>query len=150
MSEAMVPMTGGCLCGAVRYEATVPPTNVSYCHCRMCQRWSGSAIVVAAKFPQDAFTITQGQPEFYKSSDIGERGFCTRCGTPLIFRYVGMDAIYVSVGTLDHPEDAPPTLHMGIESQVPWLSIEDDLPRHHTDDVDSFKAAKAAADKGEG
>jgi len=149
MSEKTMPMTGGCLCGAVRYEATELPSNVNYCHCRMCQRWSGSAIVVAAKFRREAVTFTQGQFKFYKSSEIGERGFCTSCGTPLIFRYVGLDPIYISVGTLDHPEDAPPRVHTCIESQIPWLSISDDLPRKRTEDVSSYKAAKSTIDPAE-
>ena len=150
MIEKALPMTGGCLCGAVRYEATELPSVVNYCHCRMCQRWSGSAFVVAAKFPREAVTFTQGQPEYYRSSEIGERGYCTSCGSPLIFRYVGLDPIYVAVGTLDRPEDAPPTLHTCIESKVPWLHIDDDLPRLRNEDVPSTKAAKTVADKEEG
>ncbi len=144
MSEKTLPMTGGCLCSAVRYEATELPSSVTYCHCRMCQRWSGSAMVVAAKFPREAVTFTQGQPNFYKSSDFGERAFCTNCGTPIVFRYVGLDTIYISVGTLDHPEDAPPTIHTCIESKVPWLHIDDDLPRLRNEEVSVTKAAKAA------
>ncbi len=135
MSEKTLPMTGGCLCGAVRYEATELPSRVPYCHCRMCQRWSGSAMVVTARFPREAVTFSQGQPKIYKSSDYAERGFCTNCGTPIVFRIVGLDTIYISVGTLDHPEDAPPTHHTCIESKIPWLHIDDDLPRRSNEET---------------
>ncbi len=148
MSERTLPMTGRCLCGAVCYEATELPASVTYCHCRTCQRWSGSAMVVAARFPREAVTFTQGQPKFYKSSKIGERGYCTSCGTPLVFRYFGLDTIYITVGTLDHPEDAPPTIHTCIESKVSWLHIDDDLPRLRNEEVGSTKAATAIADQG--
>ena len=144
MSEKTLPMTGGCLCGAVRYEATELPSNVIYCHCQMCQRWSGSAMVVAARFPREAVTFTQGQPNFYKSSEIAERGCCTNCGTSIVFRYVGLDRIHICVGTLDHPEDAPPKQHLRIESKVPWLHIDDDLPRFRSEEGTSTQEAKAA------
>ncbi len=70
-------------------------------------------------------------------------GGCLCGGTPLIFRPVGLDTIYISVGTLDHPEDAPPTKHTCIESKVPWLHIDDDLPRLSNEET------KAAIARGE-
>ena len=121
MSDMTIPVTGGCLCGAVRYEADEPPHHVEYCHCRMCQKHSGSAFGVSAAFRADSFRITRGAPKFYKSSDISERGFCADCGSSLIDRYFDPDDpyVWVGVGTLDHPGDAPPNQHNGIESQVP-------------------------------
>ena len=59
---------GGCLCGAVRYEATEPPQEVGYCHCRMCQKWTGNVFMAYAKFRSAAFWFTQGEPNFYQSS----------------------------------------------------------------------------------
>ena len=74
-----------------------------------------------------------------------ERGFCPECGTPLVMR--DSESIGVLVGSLDHPEDFPPTSHSGIESQVPWLKIADGLPRWKTEDDPYFVAATQAADK---
>jgi len=149
MGEKTMPITGGCLCGAVRYEASGPPRDVQYCHCRMCQKNTGSAFSVAAGFRADGFRITRGDPTFYKSSDIGERGFCADCGSPLVFRYFDPDHLYVwvSVGTLDNPEAAPPTHHYGIESQVSWLTINDGFPRARSEDDPDFIAVKAAIEQ---
>ncbi len=153
MTDKTLPITGGCMCGAVRYEATEPPQEVGYCHCRMCQKNTGSAFGVFAAFQEDAFRFTRGEPKLYKSSDIAERGFCADCGSTVMARYYDPDhlleKVWVYVGTLDHPEDAPPTGHSGIESQVPWLTIDDDLPRTRTEDDPDIIAAKAAAGQGE-
>jgi hypothetical protein len=126
-----MPITGGCLCGAVRYEASEPPHDVYYCHCRRCQKQTGGAFDLVAGIPADSFRITSGEPKFYKSSEILERGFCANCGSGVIARYFDPDDpyVWVKVGTLDHPEDVSPTQHVGIESQIPWLTIDDDLPR---------------------
>ena len=151
MTEKTMPVTGGCLCGAVRYEASEPPHHAEYCHCRMCQKWTGSAVDVSAAIRAESFRITRGEPKFYKSSDIVERGFCADCGSPLVGRYFDPDHpyVWVGVGTFDHPEDAPPTQHFGIESQIPWLTIHDDLPRMRTEEDPDFVAAKAAVEQGE-
>ena len=135
--------TGGCLCGAVRYESEAPPYDVSYCHCRMCQKSSGNPYFLGAFIRAKAFRFTRGEPKFYKSSAWAERGFCAECGTPLIFRDgTGSHAVYI--GTLDHPEDWPPTLcHSGMESRIPWDTIHDDLPCWNTEDDPDYSAARA-------
>jgi hypothetical protein len=152
MADKTMPVTGGCLCGAVRYESSDPPVDVCYCHCRMCQRSSGNAFGMFASFRRDAFRFTRGEPKLYKSSAFAERGFCAECGTPLIFRYVTLgplsEEIAVSLGSLDHPEDASPKSHWGIESQMPWLAIHDDLPRIRTEEDPDFIAHSTAADQG--
>ena len=151
MSDETMPITGGCLCGAVRYEAIRPPHHAEYCHCRMCQKWTGSPVEASAAIWADSFRITRGEPKFYKSSDIIERGFCGDCGSSLLSRYFNPDQpyVWVCVGTLDRPEDAPPTHHFGIESQVPWLTIDDNLPRAHSEEDPDFIAAKAAVEQAE-
>ncbi len=138
-----------CYARRVRYEASEPPHHAEYCHCRMCQKWTGSAVDVSAAIRAESFRITRGEPKFYKSSDISERGFCADCGSSLMARYFDPDHpyVWVCVGTLDRPEDAQPNQHFGIESQVPWLTIDDDLPRAHSEDDPDFIAAKAALDQ---
>jgi adenylate cyclase len=149
MADRNMPIAGGCLCGAVRFEATAPPTWVGHCHCRMCQRAYGqpSGLFVAFKEQQkDAFRFTQGMPTYYRSSAWLERGFCATCGSPLGIRTPQGHS--VMVGTLDHPEDWPPDAgHSGIESQIPWNVIHDDLPRTRTEDDPDFIAARKAAEQ---
>lgn len=60
-----LPVTGGCLCGAIRYQADAAPEWVAYCHCRMCQKALGSIFGVFAAFPLDAFRYTQGEPRYH-------------------------------------------------------------------------------------
>jgi hypothetical protein len=113
----------------------------------MCQKALGNLFCAYAFFLTDKFRFTTGQPKFYQSSDVAERGFCPNCGTPLIFRYSGSDHYAIQVGSLDHPEEVRPNEHTGIESQVPWLTIHDDLPRMRTEDFPSYIAAKSSANQ---
>ena len=115
----------------------------------MCQKLSGSAFVVGAKFRKDTFRFTRGEPKFYKSSDIAERGFCANCGSWLIYRAFKTDWIDVNSGSLDHPEDFSPKYHSGAESQIQWLSINDDLPRMRTEDNILNMALRTRADQGD-
>jgi hypothetical protein len=126
-------VTGGCFCGAVRYEATIAPADVHYCHCRMCQCAFGNLFAMLGSFPLDKFRWVRGRPKMYQSSTVARRGFCARCGTPLVFSsFDDNKRIGISIGSLDHPEQVRPEIHWGVESMVPWLAIDDDLPRKHT------------------
>lgn len=126
--------TGGCLCGAIRYEATLEKSETWYCHCRMCQRWTGSVVATDAIVKENEFRITKGEPKFFRSSHYAERGFCKDCGSPLIFRAIEDDWLSIQTGTLDDPEVAPPAGHYGIEGKISWLTIVDDLPRIRTEE----------------
>ncbi len=88
MVEETMPITGGCLCGAVRYEANEPPSKGVVCHCRVCQRTTGSAFEAIVKFPRTAFRFTKGEPKRYRSSSIMEKCFCPNCGSTLTDRYL--------------------------------------------------------------
>src|SRR3981081_3457000 len=141
-------VTGGCFCGAVRYEASVAPADVHYCHCRMCQRAFGYLFAILCSFPLDQFSWVRGRPKMYQSSKVARRGFCARCGTPLVFRNVDDDnRIGISVGSLDRPELAAPEIHWGIESKARWLGIDDALPRKHTMEDPSVAEAWARVKK---
>jgi hypothetical protein len=151
MSDKTMPITGGCLCGAVRYEASEPPSSVGYCHCRMCQMAYGQTSGIFVLFKgatKAALRFTRGEPKYYKSSAWLERAFCSDCGSPLGTRVAdGHDGVLV--GTLDHPEEWPPDEgHSGIESQIPWDIIHDDLPCWRTEDDPSYIADKNAAEQG--
>ena len=143
-------VTGGCLCGEVRYETDEPPQRTGICHCRMCQKAGGGPFAVGVYFRKAAFRLTRGEATFYRSSDIAQRGFCATCGSRLIYRPFGGPLMAVDVGSLDHPEQVSPQYHTGVESQVPWLTMADDLPRMRTDDNPNFHAIEAAAKRREG
>ena len=129
--------TGGCHCGAIRYEADQPPFWTGFCHCRTCQRVYGNAFGLWSAFYPKNFSITQGIPKTYKSSAWAEVGFCENCGTPLTFRYLEpliknerkLDLRGVTVGSLDNPENVKPTKHGYVDTKLSWLSIEDGLPQ---------------------
>ena len=125
--------TGGCQCGAVRYRATMQPIDVSYCHCRMCQRAVGNLFAAFAMFRKDRIEWTRGEPTIFESSSAAERGFCSNCGTPLFFRYKASPNAELTIGSLDRPDVLKPQHHYGIESRVPWHVIGDALPRRPTD-----------------
>lgn len=150
MTDLTTPITGGCLCGAVRYKASEPPKSSGYCHCSMCQRWSGSPAWAAVTFPLAALRITRGEPNFYQSSPRVDRGFCSDCGSSLFVRYPETDEYCVSVGTLDDAANARPQRHVGIENQLPWFVLSDDLPRIRSDEEPGTPAYEAAARRHDG
>ncbi len=151
--------TGRCLCGEVRFEISAPAISTNFCHCRMCQRFTGGQMVAVAHFPREAIKFTRGEPKYYrgdpkyyKSSPIAERGFCGNCGAGLIYRGLTAqwsDSIVVHVSSLDNPEDFPPTWHLGVESQMPWADIYDNLPRVRCEDAPAIvEAWKSVGVKG--
>ncbi|WP_044564283.1 GFA family protein [Azospirillum sp. B4] len=124
--------SGGCQCGAVRYHSTMAAEGVHFCHCRMCQRAVGNVFAALAVVRKETVTWT-GQPSFYASSSVAERGFCARCGTPLTFAYPDSDWMSFTIGSLDDPEAAVPEVHCGVESRLSWLHVQDGLPVEYTD-----------------
>jgi hypothetical protein len=128
--------SGGCQCGAVRYEATQAPNEVSYCHCCMCQKAFGAPFALLAQVRRTDLQFVKEAPSIYRSSSVAERGFCPHCGTPLTFAYNDSDWISVSIGSLDEPERFPPNQHYGVESLIHWLHLQDDLPRITTGEED--------------
>ncbi len=156
MVAETVPITGGCLCGAVRYEANEPLVKGVVCHCRVCQKTTGSAFEACVRFPRNAFRFTKGEPKRYKSSSIMEKCFCPHCGSTLTDQYLvrksansNPDMVLVHIGTLDHPEAVSIEWHYGVESQLPWVHFDDGLPRERCDEDAELAAAFVAAEAGE-
>ncbi len=152
MPNTTLPITGGCLCGAVRYEISEPSSTASICHCRDCQRSTGSAFAPVAEFPQASFRFIQGEPKRYKSRMVMEKYFCPHCGSQLTARYMVPVSIelqphmvWVYIGTLDDPEIASIDDHYGVESQLSWVHFDDGLPRARCDEDSKLVAALAAA-----
>ena len=128
MSETL---SGGCLCGDVRYEIRGEPVYVFHCHCSMCRRAGGAAFQTWAGFEDDVLTVTQGRAESYESSSFAIRKFCGRCGGQLFYNYTEgqTPAVWITVGTLDRPEALTPQRHIFVADSVPWLHFADGLPR---------------------
>jgi hypothetical protein len=135
-------LTGGCQCGAVRYEWTTRPAYSTVCYCRMCQKASGQPFMGFTGGKKEHLTWTRGQPSIFKSSNFVERGFCRQCGTPLTYAFNGAGRISVTINSLDDPEAMPPTRQVGIEAEVSWLKGIHDLPAQRTDEW--MKQDKAA------
>jgi hypothetical protein len=127
------PKTGGCACGRVRYTVTVEADEVYLCHCRMCQRATGSVSIAFATFSLDGLTW-ETEPDWYDSSPIARRPFCRQCGTSLGFIFK-QDAhrIDLTVASFDDPSRFAPKHHFGAESiHRAWLNTEG-LPEYRTD-----------------
>ena len=139
--------TGGCLCRTVRFEALEEPLTVGYCHCRYCQLALGSPLGISVIYKKLAIRFVGVEPKKFKSSEIAERGFCGKCGTSIYnTHYAPDEADYyaIRIGAMDCPADFPPQWHYGIESQLPWLDINDDLPRVSIDDDPDLQRRWAA------
>ena len=147
------PVTGGCLCGEVRYRVTEPPLDTNFCHCRMCQKFSGAPVTVGSIYRDSAVQFTKGEPRYYKSSPFAERGFCGNCGSSLTYRPAAppvtpawADWILIYTGSLDNPVPNVPTWHLGVESQMPWLDIQHARKRVRCQDSPDLIEAWAAFD----
>ncbi|MGK5039702.1 GFA family protein [Janthinobacterium sp. GB1R12] len=124
-------LTGGCLCGEVRYDAGADSFHQSACHCSVCRRASGAPFVAWFSVPRAHFRWLQGQAMSYASSVHGTRGFCPRCGTQLTFEDSAYpDEVDVTTCSLDHPEQLPPHSHIYTGTQLEWVKLNDGLPRY--------------------
>lgn len=125
----MALLTGGCECGAIRYEAEGAPLDAGWCHCRICQRISGAPAQPWVIFAVGDFRYVKGEPHVYHSSNFGERHFCGACGASLGFQLrENAREVSINTGTLDDPSIAPPRKHIWTRSQVSWFATADDLP----------------------
>jgi hypothetical protein len=133
MTEATKPVfTGGCQCGAVRFAISAPPNKISICHCRMCQKATGSPFASFADVNRTDFAWTKGQPSLFRSSTIAERGYCAACGTPLSFGRIDGDRIEIMTGAFDRPDQLVPTRQYGTESRLGWVVGISNLPSQTT------------------
>ena len=126
------PLTGGCLCGAVRYEADGEPYHSGYCHCVTCRRASGAPVVAWFSVKLAAFRLLQGETRTFESSEHGRRRFCVGCGTQLFFDDDDFpDEIDITNASLDEPERVPPGFHLYDKSRIAWVRFGDGLRHFH-------------------
>ena len=127
-------MTGGCACGRVRYAATIDNNDAYLCHCRMCQRATGS-VSIAFTNVEAANVVWEQGPDWYESSPIARRPFCRECGTSLGFQFrEGSENMDLTVASFDDPSRFKPKHHFGAESiHRAWLDTEG-LPEQRTDE----------------
>lgn len=126
-------MSGGCACGRVRYEAEVENDEAYLCHCRMCQRATGS-ISIAFKNVKKSNVSWEGEPDWYRSSPIAQRPYCAACGTSLGFAFPDSENMDLTVASFDDPSRFRPVHHFGAESMHrAWLNTEG-LPEIRTEE----------------
>ena len=131
-------MSGGCACGRIRYSASVDPDEAYLCHCRMCQRSTGSVSIAFVNAKLDAMSWER-EPDWYESSPIARRPFCSQCGTSLGFRFKeGSDKMDLTVASFDDPSPFKPKHHFGVESlHRAWINTEG-LPEYRTDEYQAL------------
>lgn len=120
--------TGGCRCGAVRFAAG-EPHHVSYCHCGDCRRATGAPMSAFVGFMVAQVTFTGKGLKMFENGPV-TRSFCGTCGSPIAYVDERLeDRIYFMLGAMDRPAGYEPTLHAYVSEQLPYLRLEDDLPR---------------------
>ncbi len=131
MNESAV-LTGGCLCGSVRFEIEPPTKWCSHCHCSLCRRAHGAAFVTWFGVEKAQFRISEGDSavQWHHSSEEARRGFCGRCGSTLFFeseRWAG--ETHIVLASMDSPIDRTPRAHVFFDSHVDWVELGDELNR---------------------
>jgi hypothetical protein len=128
------PLDGGCTCRAVRYRMTSAPLFVHCCHCRWCQRETGSAFALNAMIEADRVALLEGEPEVVHTPSLSGKGQkiarCPVCRVAVWSTYAGAgDAVrFVRVGTLDEPDRLPPDIHIFTSSKQPWVVLPPGVP----------------------
>jgi len=132
-------LSGGCLCGAMRYRARGEIKGVNNCYCGMCRKSSGAGFMTFVGFDRADVELSGAAPAAYRSSKIAVRGFCGRCGSPLTFAYDAEPGeIWLAAGSLDDAEAVRPGANWHLPDKVGWVHADESLPR--VDDVADYLA----------
>ena len=132
--STVYPIDGGCDCKNVRYRMLTSPIFVHCCHCRWCQRESGSAFALNAMIEADQVEALAGEPEMVMTPSLSGGGQniarCPECRIAVWSNYAGIGAVmkFVKVGSLDEPDHLPPDIHIYTESKQPWLALDAQVP----------------------
>mgnify|MGYP001821247042 CR=1 FL=1 len=124
---------GHCLCKSVRYVVDGEPVWCAHCHCSDCRRHTGSAVATFVCFEKGQFSLTAGEFGRIESSPGVYRCFCSACGTPMAYERGDLPGeIHLYLGTLEQPEQMPPTLEVYCRERLPWLKLTVDGPSFDT------------------
>ena len=118
------------------------PHDSNICHCRMCQKATGSPFGAFASVATDKLVFTHGRPKTFASSAIAERGFCGDCGTPLTYQGAGADHVSVTICSLDNPNAVSPASQLDADFAMAWL--RDALTQPNTQIADWLKSKQIA------
>ncbi len=123
-------ITGGCLCGQVRFTITARPKLQLACHCSNCRKQSGAAFSISALVPKDDIEFTGTTKTYLDTGDSGNeipRVFCPNCGSPLYSVVAARpDAIALKAGAIDNPDWFKPRVNLWTDSALPWVAIDPD------------------------
>lgn len=125
--------TGGCLCGAVRFEISGELAPIEVCHCSQCRKAQGGPFATNIPVASAAFSLLRGEDALvhFRSSPDKRRVFCGRCGSPIYSaRDSKPEVLRLRAGTLDEPLRTKPEGHYYMESSAAWWPLDDTLPRH--------------------
>ena len=127
--------TGGCLCGAVRYEARGPLSDVTACHCGQCRRQSGH-LYATTSITAERFTLTEDRGlKWYSASETARRGFCGDCGSTVLWQPATRDRVAILAGSLDAPTGLKLARHIFVADKGDYYEITDGLPQHAASDT---------------
>ncbi|MBU2722754.1 GFA family protein [Acidithiobacillus sp. 'AMD consortium'] len=127
--------SGQCLCGEISYSVDIEPMFTGNCHCKDCQRSSGSAFIPAMIFPEKDVVVSGEAKYFESQADSGnmhKRDFCPNCGSQLFARFSSMPGMLgIKAGTLNDPSNYVPKLDFHVGSAAPWDFMNPELPKKH-------------------
>jgi hypothetical protein len=127
INTTQTSITGGCYSGAVRFQAAQAPLSQTTCHCANCRRAISAPSVAWITVNRADFHFAQGNPKRYRTDTGAWRTFCAGCGTSLTYENdTRPDEVDITTGSLDHPEDSPPTRDYFTEEKLPWIPLIDD------------------------
>lgn len=122
--------TGRCYCGGIALSAQVAPQTVAYCHCADCRRITGAPVAAFAAFPENAVQAFPAWPEARSFTPGVKRWSCSKCGSQLAAAFDYLPGqLYIPLGLIDQAAELPPELHAHDGRRLPWLQIEDGIPR---------------------
>jgi hypothetical protein len=129
----MAELAGGCLCGQVRYSTTADPIFTGVCHCKDCQKQSGTAFSIVVAVPKPALSVQGSLKDYQSTGDSGKtisRQFCPNCGSPVITEAAVMPGVsIIKAGTLDDTSSLKPTMEIFCDSAQPWVSLQGGMQR---------------------
>ncbi len=141
MKNDATKVTGGCLCGRIRYEAEVFLKNGYICHCTICQKSTGQPSEITVPIRPGTLNYLEAEPKYYVSSDDGKRGFCENCGGRIVWQAAREEDDWLTnihVGSLDNPAEARPSSHIFVNTQLPWYQLCEELPKFDEEDLDAL------------